>query len=38
LFARAVTWIDENMLRSDQMPLRAAESAENSIAALLLDP
>jgi hypothetical protein len=38
LYARAGTWIDGTMLRDDQRPLLNAESAEKSVAALLLDP
>ena len=38
LYARAGTWVDETMLRADQTPLLKAESAEKSVAALLLDP
>jgi hypothetical protein len=38
LYARAVTWINETMLRDDQRPLRLAETADRSVAALLLDP
>jgi hypothetical protein len=38
LYARAATWIDETMLRADQTLLSKAESAEKSVAALLLDP
>jgi hypothetical protein len=38
LYARAATWVDETMLRPDQVPLREAEAAERSVAALLLDP
>ena len=37
LFARAATWVDGTMLRSDQTPLRQAEAAAQSVAALLLD-
>ena len=38
LYARAATWVDEMMLHTDQVPLREAEAAERSVAALLLDP
>jgi hypothetical protein len=38
LYARAATWVDETMLRADQIPLREAETADRSVAALLLDP
>jgi hypothetical protein len=37
LYARAVTWLDEKMLRDDQIPLRLASAADKSIAALLLE-
>jgi hypothetical protein len=36
LYARAATWVDGTMLRADQLPLSKAESAEASVAALLL--
>jgi hypothetical protein len=36
LYARAATWVDSAMLRPDQEPL--PETAERSVAALLLDP
>jgi hypothetical protein len=38
LYARAATWLEGTMLRADQVPLSKAESAEKSVAALLLDP
>jgi hypothetical protein len=37
LYARAVTWLDEKMLRDDQIPLRLASAADKSVAALLLE-
>ena len=37
LYARAATWIDGTMLRADQVPLSKAESAEASVARLLLE-
>jgi hypothetical protein len=36
LYARAVTWIDDTMLRDDQQPLSKASAADKSVAALLL--
>jgi hypothetical protein len=38
VYARAATWIDEMMLHPDQVPLPKAETADSSVAALLLDP
>ncbi len=38
LYARAATWIEKKMLRPDQVPLPKAETADSSVAALLLDP
>jgi len=37
VYARAATWIDETMLRPDQVPLPKAETADRSVAALLLE-
>jgi hypothetical protein len=37
LYARAATWVDSAMLRPDQVPLRKAETADRSVAALLLE-
>jgi hypothetical protein len=37
LYARAATWIDNTMLRPDQVPLTKAETADRSVAALLLE-
>jgi hypothetical protein len=36
LYARAATWIDGTMLRPDQVPLAQAETADKSVAAILL--
>jgi hypothetical protein len=38
LYSRAATWIESTMLHADQTPLREAEAADGSVAALLLDP
>jgi hypothetical protein len=38
LYARAATWVDGTMLRANQTPLREADAADRSVAALLLDP
>jgi hypothetical protein len=37
VYARAATWIDEMKLRPDQVPLPKAETADRSVAALLLE-
>jgi hypothetical protein len=37
LYARAVTWINDTMLREDQVPLATAADAKKSVAALLLE-
>jgi hypothetical protein len=38
LYARAATWVEEEKLYTDQIPLPKARSEEESVAALLLDP